>query len=70
MTAVSEASRIVIREAKAAGIHVFSGGINAEIDSVIVAADGNCTAETYRQTKEFNGGFCMLELPSRELTVE
>jgi len=29
MAAVSEASRTVIREAKAAGIYVFGGGINA-----------------------------------------
>jgi len=36
----------------------------------MVAADGSCTAETYRQTKEFDGGFCVVELPSRTLAVE
>ena len=70
MAAVSEASRLVIREAKAAGIYVFGGGINAEADPVMVTADGSCKAETYRQTREFNGGFCVLELPSRALAVE
>jgi len=70
MAAVSKASRIVIRDAKAAGVYVFGGGINAEVGPVMVAADGSCTAETYRQTREFNGGFCVLELPSRALAVE
>jgi len=70
MAAVSEASRIVIRDAKAAGVYVFGGGINAEVGPVMVAADGSCTAETYRQTREFDGGFCVLELPSRALAVE
>ena len=67
MAAVSEASRAVIREAKAAGVYVFAGGINAELGSVMVAADGSCTTETYPQTKQFDGGFCVLELPSRAI---
>ena len=33
---------------------------------LMVAADGTVTNETYPQTKEFTGGFCVLELPSRE----
>jgi hypothetical protein len=65
MPAVSDASRAVIRDAKAAGVYVFAGGINAELAPVMVAADGSCTNETYRQTREFDGGFCVLELPSR-----
>jgi hypothetical protein len=65
MPAVSYASRAVIRDAKAAGVYVFAGGINAELAPVMVAADGSCTNETYRQTREFDGGFCVLELPSR-----
>ena len=70
MPAVSEASRAVIREAKAAGVYVFGGGINSEVAPVMVAANGNCTSETYRETREFDGGFCVLELPSREVAVE
>ena len=68
--AVGEASRTVIREAKAAGVYVFAGGINEEAGSRMVAADGNVTNETYPQTKELNGGFCVLELPTREAAVE
>ena len=70
MSAVSDASRAVIREAKGAGVYVFAGGINSEIAPLMVTADGSCTAETYRQTREFDGGFCVLELPSREVAVQ
>lgn len=70
MPAVGEASRAVIREAKAAGIYVFGGGINAEVASVLVAADGSCATQTYRETREYDGGFCVLELPSREAAVQ
>jgi len=34
------------------------------------AADGNVTDGTYPQTKEFDGGFCVLELPPREAAVQ
>lgn len=70
MPAVSDAAHAVIREAKAAGVYVFGGGINDAVASVMVAADGSCTSETYPQTKEFDGGFCVLELPSRAEAVE
>jgi hypothetical protein len=70
MAAVGEAARAVIREAKAAGVYVFGGGINDDIAPLMVAADGAVSCETYPQTKEFDGGFCVLELPSREAAVE
>ena len=63
-------SHAVIREAKAAGVYVFGGGIDEGVAPVMVAADGTVTAETYPQTREFDGGFCVLELPSREAAVE
>jgi len=70
MPAVSDASHAVIRDAKAAGVYVFGGGINDQVAPVRVAADGSCTGETYAQTREFDGGFCVLELPSRAAAVE
>jgi hypothetical protein len=36
----------------------------------MVAADGTVTNETYPQTREFDGGFCVLELASREAAVQ
>jgi hypothetical protein len=70
MPAVGDAARAVIREAKAAGVYVFGGGINGEVAPVMVAADGICTTGTYRQTREVDGGFCVLELPSRAVAVQ
>lgn len=70
MAAVADAARAVIREAKAAGVYVFGGGINAGVAPLMVAADGAVTHETYPQTREFDGGFCVLELPSREAAVQ
>ena len=69
MAAAGEAARAVIREAKAAGVYVFAGGINEDVAPQMVAADGTVTNETYPQTKELDGGFCVLELPSREAAV-
>ena len=70
MAVVGEAAHAVIREAKDAGVYVFGGGINEDVAPLMVAADGTVTNETYPQTKEFDGGFCVLELPSREAAVE
>jgi len=69
LPAVGEAAHQVIREAKAAGVYVFGGGINGEVAPRMVAANGTVTNETYPQTKEFDGGFCVLALPSREAAV-
>jgi hypothetical protein len=70
MAAVGEAAHAVIREAKQAGVYVFGGGINEEVAPLMVAANGAVTNETYTQTREFNGGFCVLELPSREAAIQ
>ncbi|PLQ00008.1 transcription initiation protein [Cupriavidus pauculus] len=67
--AVGEAAREVIREAKAAGVYVFGGGIREDAAPLMVASDGAVTSETYPQTKAFDGGFCVLELPSREAAI-
>ncbi len=67
---VGEAAHAVIREAKAAGVYVFGGGINEDVAPLRVAADGTVTNETYPQTQELNGGFCVLELPSREAAIQ
>lgn len=68
--AVAKAAHSVIREAKDAGVYVFSGGIHGDVEPLMVAADGTVTKATYPQTKELDGGFCVLELPSREAAVQ
>lgn len=67
--AVGEAARQVIRDAKAAGVYVFAGGINERVAPAMVAADGSVTNGTYPQTREFDGGFCVLDLASRDAAV-
>ncbi len=62
-------SHAVIREAKAAGVYVFGGGINEEVGPVLVAADGSVSTEIYPGS-ELTGGFTVLELPTREDAVE
>jgi hypothetical protein len=70
MAAVTEASHAVIQEAKDAGVYVFGGGVDEGFAPVMVADDGTVTEGTYPQTREFNGGLTVLELPSREAAVE
>jgi hypothetical protein len=70
MPAVGEAAHAVTRAAKDAGVYVFGGGINGGVAPLMVAADSTVTNETYPQTKEFDGGFCVLELPSRDAAVQ
>jgi hypothetical protein len=64
--AVSVASHAVVQEAKDAGVWIFGGGINERVPSVMVSGDGTVTNDTYPQTREFDGGFTVLEVPTRE----
>ena len=41
-----------------------------DVDSVMVGGDGTITAGTNPQTTEFNGGFTVLDAPSREAALE
>ena len=62
LPAVGEAAREVIRAAKQAGVYVFGGGLNGAVPPQLVAADGTATNETYPQTKDLSGGFCVLAI--------
>ena len=62
--------RFQVSAAKSAGVYVFSGGIHVGVAPVMVEADGTVSNATYAQMKELDGGFCVLELPSREAAVE
>ncbi|CAN5527843.1 hypothetical protein BH09CHL1_BH09CHL1_33380 [soil metagenome] len=68
--AVGEAARAVIEEAKAAGVYVYAGGINEAVAPVLVASNGTVTDGTYPGHKVPNGGYTVLELPSREAAFE
>jgi hypothetical protein len=66
---VSAEAHAVIEEAKAAGVYVFGGGIEEQIDPVLVSSDGSVSTETYPGSR-IKGGFTVLELPTREDAVE
>jgi hypothetical protein len=67
--AVGAAAHAVVQEAMDAGVWVFGGGLAENVDPIMVAGDGTITAGTYPQTTEFNGGFTVLDVPSREAAV-
>jgi hypothetical protein len=69
LSAVGDAARAVIEEAKVAGVYVFGGGINEQIDPVLVSADGTISTEIYPGSR-VKGGFTVLEVPTREEAVE
>lgn len=64
--AVSDDARAVVAEAQAAGVYVFAGGINENVAPVKVSADGSVTEGTYPETRKIEGGYMIVELPSRE----
>lgn len=63
---VVESSHAVIREAKAAGVYVFGGGIDEHMPPVMVSGDGTVTPGTFPETSNFNGGFFVLNVPTRQ----
>ena len=64
--AVVEASHAVVAEAKASGVWVFGGGIDESVPPVLVDADGTVTEGTYPETRTIEGGYTVLEVPTRE----
>lgn len=66
LPAVAEAARAVIAQAQAAGVYVFAGGIDERVAPVRVSADGTVVAGTYEPTRRIEGGYTILELPSRQ----
>jgi hypothetical protein len=61
---VSEAAHAVVREAKAAGIWIWGGGVERQQAS-IVATDGTVSDGPMPETKAAVGGFSIIEVASR-----
>jgi hypothetical protein len=64
--AVVRDSHAVIEEAKAAGVYVFAGGIDESVPPALVSADGTVAEGGYPWAPSLDGGFAVLELPTRE----
>lgn len=65
MDAVSRDSHAVIAQAKAAGVYVFGGGIDASVPPALVSADGAVAQGGYPWAPPLDGGLLVLELPTR-----
>lgn len=63
--AVGEASHKVVREAKAAGVWIFGGGVQRQ-QATLVATDGTITGGPVPEKKAVIGGFSIIEAPSLE----
>jgi hypothetical protein len=59
----------VIDQAKAAGVYVFGGGIDEDVPPALVSADGTVAEGGYPWAPALDGGFTVLELPSREQAI-
>ncbi|MGQ1840020.1 YciI family protein [Kocuria turfanensis] len=70
LQAVAEAAHAVVQEAKDAGVWVFGGGIDESVPPVLVDGGGTVTAGTYPQTRHLDGGYAVLEVPSRDAALE
>ena len=66
---VTRAAQAVAKEARAAGVWVFSAGLLHQVPSV-VATDGTVTDGPYPESKEHLGGFAIVDVPSREEALE
>jgi hypothetical protein len=69
LEAVGLDAHAVIDEAKAAGVYVFAGGIDEGVAPILVSADGALAMGGYPWAPTLNGGFTVLELPSRDEAV-
>jgi hypothetical protein len=70
MQQVTEDSHAVVREAKAAGVWVFGGGIDESVPPVMVDGTGTVLESTYSETRHIEGGYSVLEVATREEALE
>ncbi len=65
-----EPSMAVVHEMEAAGVFVFGGGLDEDLDETF-SADATSgeviiTDGPYVETKEWLGGFCVIDVPTQE----
>jgi len=69
LEAAGRESRAVIEAAQAAGVYVFAGGLDGGVAPVLVSSDGSVAEGGYSWAPPLDGGFAVLELPSRKEAV-
>ena len=63
---VDKAAHAVVQEAQDAGQWVFGGGLMDHEKASVVATDGTVTDGPYPESKQYLGGFAIVDVPSRE----
>jgi hypothetical protein len=66
LPAVADAAQAVAREARAAGVWVFSGGLKNYGETSVVAVDGTVSGGPFSDSRQYLGGFAVVEVASRE----
>ena len=66
LPAVADAARAVGREATDAGVWVFGGGLKDHEQASIVATDGTVADGPHPKSRQYLGGFAIVDVPSRE----
>lgn len=67
---VARAAHAVVRAAEDAGVFVFAGGLTDPSEGSMVATDGTVTDGPNPETKDFIGGFTVVDVPTREAALE
>jgi hypothetical protein len=70
LPAVGDAAHAVMYEAKNAGVWVFGAGLTDFKEASMVGTDGTVTDGTYSDSKQYLGGFAIVDVPSREEAVK
>ena len=63
---VGKAAHAVIDEAKEAGVFVFGGGLDYDVQPAVVDTDGMVTDGPFPESRELIGGFVVVDVPTRE----
>jgi hypothetical protein len=66
LPAVADAAHAVVRETQQAGVFVFTGGLPSPVQVSVVDTDGTITDGPFPESKEYIGGFMVVDVPSRE----
>ena len=67
---VAKAARAVVQEIQDAGVFVFAGGLGDPSKASVVATDGAVTEGPNPVTKDFIGGFTVVDVPTRQAALE
>ena len=67
---VAKAARAVVQAAREAGVFVFAGGLGDPREASVVATDGAITNGPDPTTRDFIGGFTVVEAPTRDAALQ